>query len=292
MEKSISGKIEEKILKIVGAKKLYEHPQYLAMCKFRNARKVRKPAGQIFFWQKRHIGKFYYFEHKGKTKKLLLYFHGGAFVSGPIYFHWQYLKKLSKKTQTSIVFPIYPKAPNYNFNTSYNYLFQMYNEILIKYAGYEISFMGDSAGGNIALSFAEQLKQRNLPTPKNIILFSPCLDLTLSNAEIEKLEKDNIDPMLSVKGLKLMYQAWAGQEDLKNPALSPFFGDFENIGKIFIVVGTDEILFPESKAFYILAKQKNADITLFVKDKMHHAFPLYPIKESKQVFLMVREILK
>lgn len=160
-----------------------------------------------------------------------------------------------------------------------------------KYQDCEITFIGDSAGGNIALSFAEQLMQKNLPTPKNIVLFSPCLDLTLSNQEIEKMEKDNIDPMLSVKGLKLMYAVWARGENLKNPILSPFYGDYNSMGKIVIVVGTDEILFPEAKAFFAVAKERQIDIEFYAKEKMHHAFPLHPIKEAKEFFDIVKNML-
>lgn len=292
MSKSISSKIEEKILKIVGAKKIYEHPHYLTLCKIKNLKKTKPPINQLFFWKSHFLDNFCYFEHKTNQKKLIIYFHGGAFVSGPIYFHWSYLKKLSKRTGASVVFPIYPKAPKYSFEDCYNFLFELYQLIVEKYQNYEITFIGDSAGGNIALSFAEQLKQKHMPTPKNIILFSPCLDLTLSRPEIEKLEKKNIDPMLSVKGLKLMYSAWAKNEDLKNPVLSPIFADFKNIGRIIIIVGTDEILYPEAKAFLKLAKENQVKIEFHAKDKMHHAFPLHPIKEAKEMFDIVENVFK
>lgn len=290
--KSISSKIEEKILKIVGAKKIFERPNCLALCKIKNTKKPLPPVGQLSFWKEHSLNNFFYFEHKTKQKKLIIYFHGGAFVTGPIFFHWSYLKKLSKKTGASVVLPIYPKAPNFSFEDCYNFLFDFYQLMTTKFAGCEISFVGDSAGGNIALSFAQQLKQKGVPPPKNIVLFSPCLDLTLSNPEIANLEKDNVDPMLSVKGLKSMYAAWAKNEDLRNPVLSPLWGDFENIGRIMLFVGTDEILYPEAKAFQRLAKEKNIEIDFYEKEKMHHAFPLHPIKEAKEAFKIIQKILK
>ena len=49
--------------------------------------------------------------------------------------------------------------------------------------------MGDSAGGQIALSFAQSLNDKSLPQPGHIVLLSPVLDATFSNPETKNMNK-------------------------------------------------------------------------------------------------------
>lgn len=290
--KSLSSRALEKILEIVGAKKIYEHENFLMKNKKNNQKLVKPPVSQKYFWNKNDIEKFYYYSSKIDSDRVIVYFHGGAFVSQPNIFHWIYLRKLKRKTKSKIYFPIYPKSPEFNYKIAYDFLFDFYKTCLNENPDKEIIFIGDSAGGNIALSFAEQLKIKKLKTPNKIILFSPCLDLTLSNSEIDNIEKQNLDLMLSKKGLKLMYEAWANKTNLKNPILSPMFGDYLDIGEISIFVGTNEILYPEAKGFYAQAKQKNVSINYFEKQQQNHAYVLHPISEAKEAFKIICEIIK
>lgn len=285
--RSLSSRAIEKIMKTVGAKKLYEHQSFLSRHEKENQKLVKPPIGQKSLWKKQDIGQFYYYHTKNKSKTAVVYFHGGAFVSQPNIFHWNYLKKLKLKTKSKVYFPIYPKAPAFSYKISYAFLFEFYEQFLLKNKDKKIVFMGDSAGGNIALSFAEQLKAKNMRCPDKLVLFSPCLDLTLSNPQIDEIEKNDIDPMLSKKGLTLMYRAWAKDETLTNPILSPMFGDFADIGEISLFVGTNEILYPEAKQFFEKCIQLGVQIKFYEKQEQNHAFPLHPIKEAKEAFEVV-----
>ena len=44
--------------------------------------------------------------------------------------------------------------------------------------------MGDSAGGQIALSFAQLLKEKHIAQPGHIVLISPVLDATMRHPEV------------------------------------------------------------------------------------------------------------
>lgn len=53
-----------------------------------------------------------------------------------------------------------------------------------------MTIMGDSAGGQIALSFAQYLKKETqLPQPGHIVMLSPVLDATFSNPEAKNMKK-------------------------------------------------------------------------------------------------------
>ncbi|MGI5842314.1 MAG: alpha/beta hydrolase fold domain-containing protein [Christensenellales bacterium] len=282
MKKSVSGVVAEKILKVIGAKNMYQNPNFMKLQEKINSLPTIVPPGQRVFWKKFKLGSFHYFATKRKSENILIYFHGGAFVSGPNIFHWNFLKRLRRRTNFQIYFPMYPKAPAHNFKEAYDFIFEFYKEVCAKNPEANFVFMGDSAGGNIALSFAQQVKAKNLKQPSKVILFSPCLDLTLSNPQIDEIDKQDIDPMLSKPSLKSAYEKWANGEDLKNPVLSPFYGDCHNIGEITLFIGTQEVLLPENQDFKEKCEAEGIKINFTKKDLMNHVYVLQPIKEGRQ----------
>ena len=82
-----------------------------------------------------------------------------------------------------------------------------------------------------------------IPFPKKTVLMSPWVDLTMSNPKIgEAAERD---PLLTMDCLYHAAERYIGNGDVKNPVLSPIFGRMDNLGKIFLLTGTHEILNPE-----------------------------------------------
>lgn len=47
------------------------------------------------------------------SKKVILYFHGGAYVAEATTLHWDFLEKLANDTKSTIVMPDYPLTPKY-----------------------------------------------------------------------------------------------------------------------------------------------------------------------------------
>lgn len=74
--------------------------------------------------------------------------------------------------------------------------------------------MGDSAGGGLALGLAHALHNESVPQPKQLVLLSPWLDVTMSHPEIPKYE--DADPILSSWGLKRVGELWAYSADNTN----------------------------------------------------------------------------
>ncbi|MBN2221282.1 MAG: alpha/beta hydrolase fold domain-containing protein, partial [Vallitaleaceae bacterium] len=179
-------------------------------------------------------------------ESIILYFHGGAYVNQPVLQHWVFLDEIAQKSATSIVVPIYPKAPNACCSEAMETLLVFYEQDFLKRAkGKRIVFMGDSAGGGLAITFYKVVQERELRLPKLLQLFSPWVDVTMTDPQIPGLIKQ--DPMLSVEGLKIMGSAWAKERELDDPFVSPIYGDLELPCRVRIFVGTREILLPDSR---------------------------------------------
>lgn len=231
----------------------------------------------------------YVFNHFDKSEKVIVYFHGGAYNSSPLGFHFKFVEKIHKKTKMPVLMPLYPLAPNYTYKDAYEQLDSFYEAILsLNYE--EIIFIGDSAGGGLAAGLFDKIASQGLKLPSKLVLLSPWVDITMDNPEIDLLE--HVDPLISKVGLKEMGKVWAGNTDTTSPLLSPTFGNLSNYPETTIFVGTYEIFLPDIRLFKDKLLKQGVKVNYFEYFKMHHDFLLYPIPEAKKAIKQVVNILK
>lgn len=233
-------------------------------------------------------------EKNNIDQKVILYLHGGAYLSDPVIFHYRACDKLARSLNAKVIFPIYPKASLHTYDETYRLLDILYEKILEN--NKDISIIGDSAGGGLALGFAMFLRDEEKSLPKDLILYSPWLDLNCDNPKIKDYEE--LDPMLSAWGLEKIGRMWAGCDpfsgkcvNINHPYLSPINGDFTNLSKISIFVGTHEIFLPDCMKLHEILNKKGIDHNFFVKEKMNHVYPIYPMKEGHEALSKTAKII-
>lgn len=226
---------------------------------------------------------------KSDTRQIL-YLPGGGYVEQPLMWHWRFLYNLSQKLNGTITVPIYPKAPNHQYDEVFEKVLPIYKDLLTKTSPENIVIMGDSAGGGLSLALSQMLLKEGLPQPGNIVLLSPWLDITLSHPEIESMKKN--EPMLNLKLLIESGKTYAGDTDRSNYLLSPINGPLKGLGKITLFIGTHEFFLPDARKFKKLAEKEKIDINYFEYPKMNHVFPVLPIPEAKRAMQQIVDILK
>lgn len=159
------------------------------------------------------------FGNKNNSKHTILYIHGGAYVNEIFPEHLRFCHKLEQKLNAYIVIPIYPLAPNNTYKDMYNMIIPLYKKLVLESKN-NITMMGDSAGGGFAISFCQYLQRNKMTEPKNLIVMSPWVDVSMSGGPYEKYEQ--VDPMLGVAGLKEMGKVWAADKSPKDPLISPY----------------------------------------------------------------------
>jgi acetyl esterase/lipase len=222
----------------------------------------------------------YIFSPEQETDCIILYLHGGGYIDQPLLWHWRFLNKLSTTAKAKIVVPIYPKSPNYTYEQVVEAILPLYQDMALGIGQGRFVIMGDSAGGGLALVLAQQAKTLDVPQVKEIILISPWLDMSMTNPEIPAYQK--YDPRLGKTGLIQIARLYAGGADLKNPLLSPIYGDCHGLGRITLFIGTHEILYPDAQRFYRLLEEQQIPVQYFEYEKMNHDFLLSPIPEAEQ----------
>lgn len=212
----------------------------------------------------------------GDKNRCILYLHGGCYVNQPLFFHWNFLYKISKMTKSTIYVPIYPKAPFHHYDESYEKVTQIYNHLKSEHK--TVIMMGDSAGGGLSLGLCQYFVKENISLPNELILIAPWVDLTFSNPEVEEAEKN--DPRNSSHNLKAMAESWANG-DIDDYKVSPIFGSFKGLKNVTVITGTYDVLYPDCVKLVKLMDKENVKNKFIVADKMNHVYPVYPIPEAK-----------
>lgn len=194
------------------------------------------------------------------TDKKILYFHGGSYMAEMSSKHWEFIKKLTLDTKSTIIIPDYPLTPKYNYKDVYDMVEPLYEEIQKRINNENLIVMGDSAGGGLALGLLEKVSQENMAIPKKIILISPWLDVRLNNPKIEEVQKN--DKELNKETLKLAGIAYAGNDGINSYLVNPIDGNLSNLSNITIITGTNDILNPDVHVLEEKAEEQGKNIEI------------------------------
>lgn len=176
-----------------------------------------------------------------KNNKIIVYFHGGAYMAEATNEHWKFIEKIVNDTGFTVIFPDYPLTPKYNYKDVFSMVKPLYEEIIQKVDTSNLIVMGDSAGGGISLSLIENLSEIQMPS--KTILLSPWLDVRLTNPKINEVQKYDKD--LNKEALILAGMSYAEEEGINNPLVNPIDGDISKIKNVIIFTGTYDILNPD-----------------------------------------------
>jgi len=111
---------------------------------------------------------------------VILYMHGGAFLTCGVHSHGRLVTALSKYADSPVLVVNYRMIPKHSVGTALDDCYEAYKWLRLK--GYEpdqIVLAGDSAGGYLALALAERLQQEGLASesPAAIVTMSPLFEI-------------------------------------------------------------------------------------------------------------------
>jgi len=227
---------------------------------------------------------------KKESKKLVIYIHGGAFVSGPSKHHWDTIKTISEFTNFNLWMCDYPKAPENKISFINKNIDFVYETAKNSNNFDEIVLIGDSAGATLILTLIQRKIQTNFSLPSKIILISPVLDASFENPEISNVDKK--DPMLSVKGVLSAKKMCAENNDLKNKNISPLFGDFNGFPSTYLFLAENDITYPDQLILCQKLNELNIEHYTEMGIGMPHIWPILPfMKESGKALKSIIQIL-
>lgn len=211
---------------------------------------------------------------------VIIYFHGGSYISGSLLYCRLLASEFADRSGLNTLSFEYRLAPENPFPAALEDAQCVYGKVLsLGVAPLKIAFLGESAGGGLALALALKLRDEGQPVPGALALISPWTDLTLSGETYKTNEK--IDPVLSVSKLDRARHYYTEPENFKNPYVSPAFGNFRGCPPALIHAGTHEILLSDAHKLAKKMAESNFDVRLEEWEGMWHVWHAFDTKESK-----------
>jgi monoterpene epsilon-lactone hydrolase len=226
-----------------------------------------------------------------KRDLVLLNLHGGGFKvdSGSLVESIP----IASLTGIKVVSVLYRMAPEHPYPAALDDAVAVYKELLKTYKPAHIGVYGSSAGAILTAELTARLKQMGLPLPGVTGVFSGTGDMSLQGDSIALYGLNgfagHLDPPTPV-GPDL--GSYAGKTDLKDPVLSPIYGDLHGFPPtLFVTSGRDLLLSGTSDLdrAYLRAGVK-AQLVVF--DGLPHTFwNDFKLPESKEALHLMANFL-
>lgn len=203
--------------------------------------------------------------------RIILFLHGGAYVNGSPLAYRDLTCRFARAAKALVLVVDYRLAPEHPYPAALEDAEAAYNWLLSQtFSNSQMAFIGDSAGGGLVLSLLQDLKKKNLPLPACAVLLSPWTDLSCSLPSMQ--ENASKDPMLDPVLALDRARRYACSLDLRDPAVSPLYGDFSGLPPLLIHVGSDEILLDDSRFLAEKARRAGTFVDLEIWDNMFHVW--------------------
>lgn len=184
--------------------------------------------------------------HSCQSPRVLLYLHGGGYVSCSPRSHRPITTNLARLLKQRVFSLDYRLAPEYPFPVAVDDAAAAYQWLLqqgIKPP--DISLAGDSAGGGLVVATMLRLRRLALPLPGCAVCISPWLDLTgkypYRNAETCAMFRPS-----DIASFASLYLHGASAEE---PEASPLFADLRGLPPLMVLVSDSEMLFDDAVRF-------------------------------------------
>lgn len=174
-----------------------------------------------------------------KRGRLLVHLHGGGYVFGA---GERGLAEAILVAGTSGIRTIsvdYRLPPDYPFPTPLDDVVSAWKAIAADHPDAHIGLFGNSAGAALGLSLVQLGVREHLPLPRAIVAATPWSDL--SETGDSYFTNKHLDPVPYHGILSVAARQFAGGAELKDPRLSPVYGDFGDFPPTLLLSGTRDI---------------------------------------------------
>ena len=206
--------------------------------------------------------------------RVLLYFHGGGYISGSIVSHRGMVVEAGRAAGVRTLAVGYRLAPEHPFPAALEDARAAYDFLLAQgIVPQHIAVAGDSAGGGLSLALLTLLRDAHQPLPGCAWLVSPWVDLEMTGESLKT--KAEADPLIQKPYLEELAAAYLGGADPANPLVSPLHADLSGLPPLLVQVGSAETLLDDAVAISSRAGSADVPVTLEIWPHMIHAWHLW-----------------
>ena len=205
----------------------------------------------------------------GPSPHAILYLHGGAYCVGSHATHRSLTSHLARGTAASIFVADYRLAPEHPCPAAVDDAINAYRGLREQgWAPGRVAFVGDSAGGGLALATLLKLRDLDEPLPAALVLFSPWVDL--GNPDRGAPPPGEI--MISLPWVQECARLYLAGRDARDPLASPIHGDLRGLPPALLQVGQDELLLQDSRRLHAALAAASVPAQLEEYPRRWHVF--------------------
>lgn len=206
--------------------------------------------------------------------RVILYLHGGGYVSGSIESHRLLVIEAGRQAAARTLAINYRLAPEHPFPAALEDALAAYRSLLS--SGVDptrIAIAGDSAGGGLTIATLVSVRDAGDPLPACGWVISPWVDMEAIGQSMTS--KAATDPMIQKEYIQELAGAYLHGADPRHPLAAPLYADLRNLAPLLIQVGSAETLLDDSVRLTGRAGQADVRVTLEIWPEMIHAWHLF-----------------
>ena len=205
----------------------------------------------------------------------IFYLHGGGYVFGSARSHAPLIARLARLSRARVLAVDYRLAPEHPCPAALDDAITAWRW-LVRQAGVntrDTIFMGDSAGGGLALTTMLGVRERELPLPGRAVLLSPWTDLTLSGESLLRARHDYLPELEHFRTYAAHYH---GDLDATDPRVSPLHApDLTGLPPVLTLAGAEEAILDDATRMHERLVDAKVDATLHVEPHEVHVYPMF-----------------
>ena len=204
---------------------------------------------------------------------MLLYTHGGGFAVGSASSHRKLAAHVAKALGSVSFVLDYRRAPEFQHPAQVEDGVAAFDALVASgVAPQDITTIGDSAGGNLAIAIALALKEQGKQRPGQVIAFSPWLDM--ENKGETLVTNNDTDALITPELLEGMIAGVLGDTvDRRSPLANPLYADFTGFPRLYLTAGSVESLLDNATRVEERATAAGVDVTLSIGEGQQHVYP-------------------
>ncbi len=221
------------------------------------------------------------------SNRILIHLHGGGYVFNGGESGLGEAILMAYHGKIKVISVDYRMAPDFPFPAALEDSVTVYNEVLKTYKPGNIGIFGTSAGGGLTAATILKLRELNVPLPGAAGLGTPWADLTRTGDTLYTNEYID-DVLVTYEGLLQACAAlYAGSHDMKDPLISPVYGDFtKGFPPAILTSGTRDMLLSDTVRMHRKLRQAGVEAYLQIFEGMSHAqyILVFTSPESREAF--------
>lgn len=219
------------------------------------------------------------------ANRMLLHLHGGGYIAGGGEAATSEAIMMAGIGGYRVISVDYRMPPEFPFPAALDDSLLVWRSLAQTINPKNMAVFGSSAGGGLALAMVLKAKDEGLPLPAAVGAGTPWSDLDKIGDSY--FANEYVDNML------VTWDGWLGGaaklyangHDLKNPYLSPVYGNFSHFPPTILTTGTRDLFLSNTVRVHRALRRAGVEAELNVYEAMSHAQYVGPgMPEAKEAF--------